>query len=451
MRANAEPALHNALSRRGFMAGALTMIGGTMAGAMVHPSPLWASVITWPGVGRLVVDNVTQGRVAGAVAAMGVGQAEPEYISRGVRTLGRPETVEAGSLFRIYSMTKPITGMAAMMLIEDGLLQLDQPISDILPQFARMQVQRVADGPLDDVVPAKHAITIRHLLTHTAGFGYSFIQKGPIKTAYVKEGLVPGAINRLPLPGFSRAAGVTSLSQFADRLARLPLVYQPGTKWSYSLSLDLLGHIIEIVSGETLEAFFRKRFFEPLDMHSTWFQVPRAAARRLTTNYGVLEGMLVPIDPAGLSVYLDPAPVAFGGSGLVSSPRDYDRFLRMLLGLGQFRGRRVMGEDAVRLATSNLLPKGVSTAGTMANGGGFGAGGRVGLGAEDGTFGWGGAAGTIGFVDLKRGWRGGLYAQYMPAEALSLQREFPQIAMRDALRHRGIGDNRQGAAMDDMK
>ena len=168
-------------------------------------------------------------------------------------------------------------------------------------------------------------------------------------------------------------------------------------------------------------------------MESTFFTVPRKQAHRLTTNYGVIGGVLVPLDPAALSVFLDRAGAPFGGAGLISSPRDYDRFLLMLQGLGAIGATRVMKEETVRLATSNLLPEGVETKGTFANDGGFGAGGRVGLGAEEGTFGWAGAAGTIGFVDVKRGWRGAFYAQYMPAETWPVQRRFPEVAMKDAL------------------
>lgn len=417
------------LSRRAFVGGAMAL-GASLRFAA---SPAFAATAPWPGVTAMVGDYVRSGKVAGAVAAMALGQGEAAMIARGSLTFGLEGAVDGDSLFRIYSMTKPITGMAAMMLVEDGKLALDQPLAEILPKFAQMQVQRVPDGSLRDLVPAARPITIRHLLTHTAGLGYSIIQKGPIKTAYVRAGLVPGAISRLPLPGFGRGESVQSLALFADRLAAMPLVYQPGTRWSYSVGLDLLGRVIEVVSGQSFDRFLKERLFDPLGMTSTFFTVPRKEAHRLTTNYGVIGGMLLPLDPAALSVFLDRAGAPFGGSGLVSSPRDYDRFLRMLQGLGHFDGRQVMKEETVRLATSNLLPPGIVTKGTFANGGGFGAGGRVGLGPEEGTFGWAGAAGTIGFVDIKRGWRGAFYAQYMPADAWPAQRKFPEIAMTDAL------------------
>ncbi len=393
----------------------------------------------WAGVRNYTDGYVRSGKLVGAVAAMGLGQAPLRIVARGVRTM-EGTAMDGDSLFRIYSMTKPITGMAAMMLIDEGRMQLDQPLADILPKFAQMKVQRVPDGSITDLVAARTPITIRHLLTHTAGLGYSIIQNGPIKTAYVQAGLVPGQISRLPLAELFGARNTTlTLAQFADRLAQMPLVYQPGTKWSYSVGLDLMGRVIEIVSGKPFDVFLQERLLDPLGMTSTWFRVPQSQIGRLTTNYGVMGGVLLPLDPAGASVFALKPAFPFGGAGLVSSPRDYDRFLRMLVGFGKFEGKRVMSERAVRLGTSNLLPAGISTAGTFANGGGFGAGGRVGLGVEAGTFGWAGAAGTIAVADLKRGWRGGFYAQYMPASAYPIQDEFPQVAMKDALA--ALGEN----------
>lgn len=417
------------LTRRRFIAASAMLAAGSFAPRIAFAT----SESRWSGVAKAVADNVASGRLSGAVALLGFGQGEGEAITRGYRSMGLPEQIDADSLFRIYSMTKPVTGMAAMMLVDEGRLGLDQPLADILPQFARMMVQRVPDGPVDDLVPAERPITIRHLLTHTSGLGYTTEQKGPIKQAYEQAGLVPGLLTKFDLPGFSLPQPVQGLAAFADRLATMPLVYQPGTTWSYSVGLDLMGRVIEVVSGQSFDSFLQQRLFDPLGMTSTFFRVPQSEAGRLTTNYGVKDGLLLPIDPAAQSVFLAPPPFPMGGSGLVSTPRDYDRFLRMLLGLGQFEGKRVMSEAAVRLGTSNLLPEGISTAGTMANGGGFGAGGRVGIGREEGTFGWGGAAGTIAFADLKRGWRAGFYAQYMPSSAWPVQKAFPEIAMKDAL------------------
>ena len=421
-----------ALSRRAALGGIAAAFGAlALPTGVVHALP---APVPWPNVARTLNDYVTSGKLAGAFAAMGIGVREPTPIARGVQSLGQPGAMTIDSLFRIYSMTKPITGMAAIMLIDDGKLKLDQPLAEILPRFADVKVQRTPDGSITDLVPLERPITIRHLLTHTAGLGYSIVQQGPLRRAYIEAGLAPGVISRLPIAEmFGASPTVPSLKTFADRLADMPLVYQPGTRWSYSVALDLMGRVIEVVSGKSFDTFLQERLFTPLGMTSTFFQVPQDQAYRLTSNYGVLQGILVPLDPAGASAFFDKPPFPFGGAGLVSSPRDYDRFLRMLIGRGQFDGKRVMSEQAVALGTSNLLPQGVVTTGTLANGGGFGAGGRVGLGAEAGTFGWGGAAGTIAFVDLHRGWRGGFYTQYMPVDAYPIQRQFPEIAMKDAL------------------
>jgi CubicO group peptidase (beta-lactamase class C family) len=166
-------------------------------------------------------------------------------------------------------------------------------------------------------------------------------------------------------------------------------------------------------------------------MASTWFRVPEAQAARLTTNYAVAGGMLLPIDPGKTSVYLDQPPYPFGGAGLVSSPRDYDRFLAMILGFGKIDGRQVMSEAAVRLGTSNLLPQGADLSRSFIKGNGFGAGGSVGLGEDAGTYGWAGAAGTVGFVNLRVGIRAGMYTQYMPSEAYPVHREFAKAVLAD--------------------
>jgi hypothetical protein len=326
-------------------------------------------------------------------------------------------------------MTKPITAMAAMILIEEGKMRLDQPVSDFIPAFKTMRVQISPDSL--ETRPATKPITIRNLLTHTAGLGYTIIQKGPIKDAYEAAGLVPGRASRLPIPPFSGVTTVPGLAQFADKLAELPLVYEPGTKFSYSVSLDLVGRLIEVVTGQDFDAFLAERLFGPCGMTSTVWQVSAAQAPRLTSNYLLHDGKTDPLDPGATSIYLDPPAFPFGGAGLVSSPRDYDRFLMMLAGGGLIDGTRVMSEAAVRLGTSNLLPASLDLAGTWIQGAGFGAGGRVGLGADAGTFGWSGAAGTIGFVNTRIGLRAGVYVQFMPSMALPLQEEFPKAVLID--------------------
>ena len=418
------------ISRRGlFERGALLAAGASLAPRMAFAAP--GIEAQFPKVTAFVEGYVRDRKVPAMLATLGFGQAAPGVIARGTEGFNDRDPVGLDSLFRVYSMTKPVTGMAAMMLIADGKLALDQPLADLLPKFARMQVQATPDGSITELRPAKTGITIRHLLTHTAGLGYSIVQKGPIKAAYEAAGVVPGQVSKVQIPGLSRGATVPSLELFADRLAALPLVYEPGTRWSYSVALDLMGRVIEVASGQSFDALLADRLFGPAGMTSTWFQVPASELGRLTTNYGILAGTPLPIDPAEASVFADKPPFPMGGAGLVSSPRDYDRFLKMVANYGVLDGKRIMTEAAVRTGTSNLLPAGASTKGTFADSAGFGAGGRVGLGEQAGTYGWGGAAGTVALVDLRRGFRAGLYTQYMPSEAYPVHRDFPNMVIAD--------------------
>ena len=421
-----------ALSRRAlFGNSALLGLGAAFAPHAALAKSAGAQAAQFPNVTALVDGYVAKRKVPGMLAMMGFGQGKATVIARGTEGFNDRDVETEDTLFRVYSMTKPVTGMAAMMLIDAGKMSLDQPLSDILPKFAKMMVQVTPDGSITDLRPAKTPITLRMLLTHSAGLGYSIIQKGPIKDAYVAAGVIPGQVSKVPIPGLERGTPVGSLTLFADRLAALPLVYEPGTHWSYSVGLDLMGRVIEVVSGKPFDVFLQERMFGPLGMTSSSFQVRAKDTHRLSTNYAIVAGTPIPIDPAEASIFAEKPPFPMGGAGLVTSPRDYDRFLQMIANYGKIDGKRIMTERAIRTATSNLLPPGVSTKGTFANGAGFGAGGRVGLGDAAGTYGWGGAAGTVALVDLKHGLRGGLYTQYMPSEAYSVHADFPTAVIAD--------------------
>ena len=380
-----------------------------------------------PSLDLALQRQVDKKNVSGVIAMIGREGKIGYYETFGKRVIEGDAPMTRETLFRIYSMTKPITGMAAMILIDEGKLGLDQPLAEILPKFADMRVQRTYDGSLTDTVPAERPITIRQLLTHTAGLGYNIVQKGPISQAYVQHGIVPGQVSRLPIPGLGRAPAVQGLDTFADRLAEMPLVLQPGSKWSYSVGLDLMGRVIEVASGMPFDRFLDERIFQPTGMTSTWFRVPQSEIGRFTTNYGIVNGVPIPIDPARASIYLDEPSFPFGGAGLVSSPRDYDRFLRMLLGYGAIDGTRVMSEAAVKLGTSNILPETATTEGTWVAGQGYGAGGRV----SEGSYGWGGAAGTVAFVNFAADLRAALFTQYMPSEAYPIHEGFPAAVVSD--------------------
>ncbi len=413
-------------SRRGFLS-----LAGLAGASALMPAPAWAKLAQRYPIVRGNIDALLAAKkVAGIVAAIGKGTRPPEFLVNGHLAMGSKSAVNKDSLFRVYSMKKPVTGIAAMMLIEDGKLRLDQPIADFIPEFATMRVATSPDTSLDSV-PAKNQITVRHLLTHTAGLGYSITTKGALLQAYLDNGLTPGVTSRIPLPGFPKSAPTPDLKTFAERAAKLPLIAEPGSKWSYSMGLDILGRVIEVASGMEFGAFLHKRIFSPLKMTSSFFQVPRSEIARLTTNYGAAGGLLLPIDPAANSIYLDKPAFAFGGAGLVSSAHDYDRFLAMLLGEGALNGTRIMSRQTTAMATSNLLPADASTKGTLIDGHHFGAGGRVGTGAVAGSFGWSGAAGTVGFIHKGLNVRATGMVQIMPPNANAFHSDFAKWLLAD--------------------
>lgn len=427
------------LSRRALVkGGALLGLGAGLAGVPVAGFAAGAGE-PWPNLRAMARRYVESHKVANMLSFMGQGEAAPQLVAQGRDMMGGRRKADADSLYRLYSMTKPITGMAVMILIDEGRLALDQPLAEILPAFADVKVQKIYDGPVseDNLEPLARPITIRHLLTHTAGLGYSVVQQGPVKALMEERGVISGQVSRIPMEGFTRGEPVRSLALFADRLAEIPLVHQPGTRWSYSCGLDLLGRVIELASGETFDRFLKDRIFDRCGMASTWFRVPASEADRLTTCYAVVNGEVLPLDPGVSSIYLDEPAFPFGGSGLVGSPRDYDRFLRMLAGYGRIEGRRVMSEASVRMGTSNLLPSADVTKGTSVAGYGFGAGGRVGWAGGTSAFGWAGAAGTVGFVDMASGLRGGIYTQYMPSTAYPVYAEFEKAVESDLAARKG--------------
>ncbi|MBA4761896.1 serine hydrolase [Sphingomonas sp.] len=383
-------------------------------------------------VETLAQDYVAQNRTQGVVIAYGIGDSAPVFVSAGrIAVEADAGAASPDSLWRVYSMTKPITAMAAMMLVEDGKLKLDQPIADFFPGFRQMKVLTDPANSLDSR-PATTQITVRHLLTHTAGLGYSIITRGPLLKEYERLGITPGAVNAA-LEAQARPLRPTSLKEFAERVATLPLIAEPGTKWSYSISLDLLPAIIEAAAGMPYEQFLQTRMLAPLKMTSTYWTVPQSEIGRFATNYAWAGENRIPFDPAKSSAWLTPPSFPYGGAGLVMSARDYDRFLHMLANGGTLDGVRVMKPETVRLAMSDLLPAGVSYGGAPSGSGGamgpkmgYGAGGSVQLedvpgGAGKGTYGWGGAAGTVAWVDPSKKIRGTVMVNYFPSDKWPLR------------------------------
>ncbi len=397
------------------------------------PAPAAAVTLALPKT-RALIDSYPAGNKApGIVAAIGKGDVTT-YVSAGKLAFDPGAApADEDTLWRVYSMTKPITAMAAMILIEQGKLKLDQPISDFFPGFKKMGV--LVD-PAKDLTtrPATKPITVRELMTHTAGLGYTIVTTGPLLKEYERLGITPFTADAKS-EAQARLTRPKTLKEFAERVSTLPLIAEPGTKWSYSIGLDVLGAVIEKASGMPFDAFVKARILTPLKMNSSFFTVPAADAKRLVTGYAFVGANPFPLDPGATSVYLNPPSFPYGGAGLVMSARDYDRFLHMLQNGGTLDGARIMKPATVALAMSNLLPDGVTYGGAVANTGGargssqgFGAGGSVYLvdipgGPSKGTYGWGGAAGTIAWVDPVKKIRATVMVNYLPGEKWPLRKE----------------------------
>ena len=434
----------------GLIAGAAAAALATQAQPAPQPRPapqaMPAAAAILPNTQTLLDGWVRDNKMPGVVGAFGVGDFPTVFVQAGrIADEASAPAADPDSLWRVYSMTKPVTAFAAMLLIEDGKLGMDQPISDFFPGFKNMRVLTSPDTSLDSR-PATRPITVRNLLTHTAGLGYTIITKGPLLKEYERLGIVPATVNNA-VEAQARTVRPRTVQAFAERVATLPLIAEPGTKWSYSIGLDVMVAVVERASKMRYEDFVQRRIFGPLQMRSSYWTVPQSEARRLATNYLFAGATRTPLDPGATSVWLKPPSFPYGGAGLVMSARDYDSFLHMLQDGGTLNGVQVAKAATVQTMMSNLLPDGVvfggiggGTGGTQAPSQGFGAGGSVylrdGPGGfpSKGTYGWGGAAGTIAFVDPVRHFRATLMVNYMPAERWPTRTELAGAIAKDAAR-----------------
>ena len=404
--------------RRAFLSGL-----GLAGLAALTPAPAaWARArgAGWPRVAALLDRYVGAHKIAGASVAIRRGVAT-HTISKGALAFDGA-LADDRTLWRIFSMSKPITGVTALTLVEDGRLRLNQPVADFVPEFGALKV-------LDNGVlrPARAPMLVSHLLTHTSGLGYAINAGSPLAKLYVDATLLPGD----PTP---RDSAPRSLDEFGARLATMPLGSDPGARWEYSVALDLMGLVIQRASGMPFETYLKARLFDPLAMVDTGFVVTRPNAARLSKNYSVRDGAVTPLEPAGRSPYLAAPAYPSGGGGLLSTAHDYDRFCAMLLGEGAFDGVRVLAPATARLAHSNLLPAGVFVEGGMAFGAGMGIVTTASTqpGEEPpGSFGWAGAAGTMMWIDPSRRLSGVLMTQYMPSNAYPLWAEIKRAVYAD--------------------
>jgi CubicO group peptidase (beta-lactamase class C family) len=340
---------------------------------------------------------------------------------------GKP--MQADTIHRIYSMTKPITSVAVLMLYEEGKFQLNEPVAKYLPEFAKMQVAVEEKDPqtgqaVMKTVPARRPITIRDLLRHTAGLTYGVFGDTVVDREYRK----------------AKILGQGNLAEFVTQLAAIPLQYEPGTRWHYSVSVDVLGRLVEVLSGKPFDQFLQERIFTPLEMRDTGFTVPASKKDRFAKLYTITkEGKLQPSPicntrqecyegfPNAVPSFLQSMGMLSGGGGLVSTAQDYLHFCQMLLDQGQYEGKRLLSRKTVQLMRSDHL----GSLPGMGPGQGFGLGfavskapGEAGMLGSPGEYNWGGAAGTRFWIDPQEELIGIFMIQILPHNGLEYGSEF---------------------------
>ncbi|UCG60195.1 MAG: beta-lactamase family protein [Phycisphaerales bacterium] len=344
---------------------------------------------------------VDEQKVAGAITVVARKGKIVHFETFGMRDIETKKPMERDTIMRFYSMTKPIASVAAMILYDEGKFQLDDPLAKHIPEFEGLKVYKKSeDGEAEYVEPTRQ-VTVRDLMRHTSGFTYGIFSNTAVDKMYRQKLVFGGG----------------DLQAMAKKLAQIPLLHQPGTRWHYSVSTDVLGHLVERLSGQKLDAFFKERIFKPLDMKDTGFYVPKEKAYRFSSCYG-------PKEPGGLKVttrlgagqFLTPPTFLSGGGGLVSTARDYVRFCQMLLNKGELNGVRLLKTETVEIMTKNQLPPNVFWGGNN----GFGLGFSVRLEpapagkAHVGEYGWGGAASTHFWISPEDDLAVVALSQYMP-------------------------------------
>jgi CubicO group peptidase (beta-lactamase class C family) len=351
------------------------------------PEDIGLSSVRLARLGAVIAGEIERGRMPGAVALVARRGRIGYFESFGQRDAVAGAPMAKDAIFRIYSMTKPITSVAAMMLWEDGRFLLSDPIAKYLPDLAGLDVAVERDGVLERV-PAVRAVTIQDLLRHTSGLTYEFRGSGPVHRMYRSA--------KVDRRAQSNAEQVATLG-------RMPLLHQPGTRWEYGRSTDVLGRLVEVLSGKTLGEFFEQHILAPLGMSDTAFHVPERHHSRIAEAFGR--------DPdSGVTVQLlevrDPPGFESGGGGLVSTAADYARFLQMLLNGGTLEGHRLLSRKTIEFMTADHLGPITGAPDLLIPGHGFGLGFAVRLQAgiahvpgSIGQYFWGGLAGTTFWVD----------------------------------------------------
>lgn len=367
-------------------------------------------------IGPAMQQWVDDGRVAGVVTMVARRGQLVHWNAVGVRDLESGEPLEIDDIFRIFSMTKPITSVAAMMLVEEGMIALDDPVSRYLPAFADVQVYN--DG---DLIAANRPITVEDLLRHTSGLVYFFLGSGGVYEQYSEAGLNDAA----------------DLAEHVDILATLPLVDHPGARWHYGRSTNVLARIVEVVSGQPLDDFFEARILAPLGMADTGFFVPPAKHDRVMSLYFTpAPGGPLELSPANWIGLEDPALLA-GDAGLMSTASDYLRFAQMFLNDGELEGVRLLKPETVALMRSNRIDEEfipIRLGPSAFPGYGFGLGGRVLVDKEatpipdnNGVFRWVGIGSTYFWIDPEAELIGIVMTQFIPEPLPRFEAEFEAL------------------------
>jgi CubicO group peptidase (beta-lactamase class C family) len=369
-------------------------------------------------IDRVLQQYVDEKRVAGASALIARNGKVGYFETFGMRDVENNLPMEEDTIFRIYSMTKPITSTAVMMLYEEGHFFLYDPVSKYIPDFKGLNVGVEGIDPdtgekTFTAVPAEREITIRDLLRHTSGLTYGFFASSKVDEMYVKANVL--------------GDDEKTIADTVKKLSTLPLKHRPGTTWEYGLSTDVLGRLVEIVSGMTLDEFFEERIFKPLDMKDTSFNVPLEKKHRFAAIYSIdKEKKIHPAKPGVSRNYLVPTTHFSGGGGLVSTQTDYLRFCQMILNKGKLGDVRILSGKSVELMTSDHLMginKECKGSWVKIFEAGFGLGFRVNTGpnrmgaiGSKGTVSWGGAASTNFWIDFEEQMIGIYMSQVKPTD-----------------------------------
>jgi CubicO group peptidase (beta-lactamase class C family) len=346
----------------------------------------------------VMAGHVERGDVPGLVTLVSR-RGETHVDAIGMKAVGGTDPMRRDTIFRIASMTKPITAAAAMILVEECRLRLDEPVDRLLPELSDRKVLRRLDAPLADTVPAKRPISVRDLLTFRLGIGAVMAMPGqyPIQNAMAEAGLAPGPDTTPVEP-----------DEWMKRLGRLPLIHQPGEAWMYHTGSDVLGVLIARAAGQPFETFLHERIFEPLGMRDTGFHVPPGKLDRLPPSYrcDLRTGALTLYDDPGASRWSRPPTFPSGGGGLVSTVDDYLAFCQMMLGKGQYGRERILSRPSVEVMTTDQLTTEQKAGARIFFDDhcswGFGMAvytKRDDLWAVPGRFGWDGGHGTSGYSD----------------------------------------------------